>query len=80
MGFNRIGLAFVGEVARNHGGYLDIANRPAGGAVVTFAFACINEKGLMMSFTLCGLDDDESILCTLEAMASTQGCSWERPV
>jgi two-component system response regulator DctR len=27
----------------------------------------------MMSFTLCGLDDDESILCTLEAMASTQG-------
>lgn len=26
-----------------------------------------------MSFTLCGLDDDESILCTLEAMASTQG-------
>lgn len=25
-----------------------------------------------MSFTICGLDDDESILCTLEAMASTQ--------
>jgi two-component system response regulator DctR len=27
----------------------------------------------MMPFTICGLDDDESILCTLEAMASTQG-------
>ncbi len=27
----------------------------------------------MMPFTLCGLDDDESILCTLEAMAKTQG-------
>lgn len=26
-----------------------------------------------MAFTLCGLDDDESILCTLEAMANTQG-------
>lgn len=26
-----------------------------------------------MPFTLCGLDDDESILCTLEAMAKTQG-------
>lgn len=26
-----------------------------------------------MAFTLCGLDDDESILCTLEAMAKTQG-------
>ena len=26
-----------------------------------------------MLFTLCGLDDDESILCTLEAMAKTQG-------
>ena len=25
-----------------------------------------------MRFTICGLDDDESILCTLEAMASTQ--------
>ena len=29
-----------------------------------------------MSFTLCGLDDDESILCTLEAMASTQGWTF----
>lgn len=26
-----------------------------------------------MAFTMCGLDDDESILCTLEAMADTQG-------
>ena len=26
-----------------------------------------------MPFTMCGLDDDESILCTLEAMADTQG-------
>ena len=34
-GSTGIGLAFVEEVARNHGGYLDIANRPAGGAVVT---------------------------------------------
>lgn len=29
-----------------------------------------------MPFTLCGLDDDESILCTLEAMAKTQGWSF----
>jgi signal transduction histidine kinase len=34
-GSTGIGLAFVEEVARNHGGYLVIANRPAGGAVVT---------------------------------------------
>jgi two-component system response regulator DctR len=33
-------------------------------------------KGQMMPFTLCGLDDDESILCTLEAMASTQGWTF----
>jgi two-component system, CitB family, response regulator DctR len=29
-----------------------------------------------MPFTLCGLDDDESILCTLEAMAKTQGWTF----
>ena len=29
-----------------------------------------------MPFTLCGLDDDEAILCTLEAMASTQGWTF----
>lgn len=29
-----------------------------------------------MPFTICGLDDDESILCTLEAMASTQGWTF----
>ncbi|MEI7432392.1 MAG: response regulator, partial [Betaproteobacteria bacterium] len=29
-----------------------------------------------MSFTICGLDDDESILCTLEAMANTQGWTF----
>ena len=30
-----------------------------------------------MPFRICGLDDDESILCTLEAMASTQGWSFK---
>lgn len=30
----------------------------------------------MMPFTICGLDDDESILCTLEAMAGTQGWTF----
>ena len=34
-GSTGIGLAFVEEVAKNHGGYMIIANRPAGGAVVT---------------------------------------------
>ncbi|MEI7432391.1 MAG: ATP-binding protein, partial [Betaproteobacteria bacterium] len=34
-GSTGIGLAFVEEVAKNHGGCLAIANRPAGGAVVT---------------------------------------------
>ena len=33
-GSTGIGLAFVEEVAKNHGGSLIIANRPAGGAVV----------------------------------------------
>lgn len=35
-GSTGIGLAFVEEVAKNHGGSLVVANRPAGGAVVTF--------------------------------------------
>lgn len=34
-GSTGIGLAFVEEVAKNHGGRLTIANRPTGGAVVT---------------------------------------------
>ena len=33
-GSTGIGLAFVEEVAKNHGGYLTMANHPAGGAVV----------------------------------------------
>ena len=34
-GSTGIGLAFVEDVAKNHGGHLSIANRPEGGAVVT---------------------------------------------
>lgn len=34
-GSTGIGLAFVAEVAKNHGGGMDIANLPAGGASVT---------------------------------------------
>ena len=34
-GSTGIGLAFVDDVAKNHGGLLSIGNRPEGGAVVT---------------------------------------------
>ena len=43
-GSTGLGLAFVEEVAKNHGGRLLIANNPAGGAVVRLQLP-VNEEG-----------------------------------